>query len=237
MLDSRRISSVKHSPRQSSKEFYMQKKFMIGSLALVGLSGLVVLGSSPKYLSEMFESAQTNLIIGIFSHKADENPESARSNAIPERPLTNVASTSEQIKPDIPDYVLYDMVFRMDNIGRVKAREQEKIGEMPTAFKYYFKNEAGLTDEEDRILEETAHEFLQEVQPLDAEAQKIIEGGNKGEETHASLNLLQEKRNALVLSNRDKLANRLGEVVFGRFDKYVRENFALKLNSYQPQPE
>ena len=217
----------------------MKKKVLIGILALVGLSSLVVLGSSPEYLSEMFESVQTNPITTIVALSADEKKTGLESaNVIPDRPAASVRSmSSETIKSDIPDYVIYDMVFRMDNRGRVKAREQEKIGEMPTAFKYYFKNEAGMTDEEDRILEETALEFLKEVQPIDAEAQKIIEAGNKGDETLALLSSLQEKRNVVVLSNRDKLANRLGETAFGQFNHFVQRTFALKLNSYQPQPE
>lgn len=217
----------------------MRNKFYIGLFAIVFLCGLTALGSSPKFVGDLLESVQNNPIARIFSPAAvseSEKPELNSAKPISERPLTKGAPSSDQIEPSIPDYVLYDTVFRLDNSFRVKAQEQETAEEIPTAFKYYFKNEASLTDEEDLILKQVAIEFLEEVQPTDAQAQKIIEAGDKGSKAVDELNDLQEQRNAVVLSNRDKLANRLSEPAFGRFNQYVQGNFALHLNSYQVQP-
>lgn len=212
----------------------MKKKFVMGILALIGLSGFVALGGSPKFVGGLIESVQDNPITRVFlPGNESEKPELNSANPTSERPL---AMASPQTEPGIPDHVLYDTVFRLDNNFRVKAQEQETAGEIPTAFKYYFKNEAGLTEGEDLILKQVAIEFLEEVQPTDAQAQQIVAGGDKGAETSVALNDLQEQRNAIVLSNRDKLTNLFGGKAFGRFNQYVRGNFALHFNSYQAQP-
>lgn len=212
----------------------MRKKLILAVISIIVLSSFVVLGSSPKFIREMLESVQNNQITRVFSPTISETENSGlnRANPVPERPLPSF----EQTNPGIPEHVLFDMVFRLDNEFRAKAMAQETAGEIPTAFKYYFKDEAGLTDEENLILKQVAVEFLEEVQPIDAQAQIVIEGGGKVAAVAPTLSDLQEQRNAVVLSNRDKLANRLGGTAFGRFNQYVQEDFALQLNSYQVQP-
>lgn len=217
----------------------MRKKGLAALLVLIGSTAFAA-GSSPTFVGDLLESVKNNPITRIFTSPTtlneSENPGLNRAIPTSEGPLKKAASSSEPIAPDIPDYVLYDMVFRLDNNFRIKAREQETNGEMPTAFEHYFKDETSLTEEEDRILEQVATEFIAEVRAIDEKAREIIAAGDKGAETAVALNNLQEERNAIVLSNRDKLANLLGGEAFERFNQFVMENFVLHFGSYEVLP-
>ena len=209
----------------------MRKILLLGVASIIGLSGLVVLGSSPGVIRQLLESVQKSQMAGIISSPTRREPKAGLSeaNPVPERALKPFEQTSQ----DIPDHVLYDVIFRLDNDFRDKAAEQEAAGQIPTGFRHYFKDEAGLTDEENLILKQVAIEFLSEVQPVDTAARNFIEEIDEVEKRVNKLTTLQEQRDSIVLSNRDKLANSMGEPAFGRFNQYVHENFALHLNMHQ----
>jgi hypothetical protein len=137
-------------------------------------------------------------------------------------------------KHQIPDYVLYDKLFRMVNSLKKKAQLPETAVEKAVALNDYFKQRANLTDEENQILQNTALEFMREVAPVDNRAGAVITEARQnrlnkaaGEQTPpAELVNLQEQRNALALRYRDRLKEALAADAFTRFDEFVQDDFA-----------
>ncbi len=83
-------------------------------------------------------------------------------------------TTSASSSSSIASEILYDSLFRMDISFRRKALEQELSGKSVASLKYYFKNQTSLSDEQDLLLEQVAIEYVQEVEPIDAQARQII---------------------------------------------------------------
>lgn len=148
----------------------------------------------------------------------------------------------------IPDYVLYDSLFRMDVSFRRKALEQELTGQPVTSLKTYFKNSANLTDEESEILRQTAIDFIQEIQPIDTQARQITANIREqylygevpagGEVSHPPSELadLQNQRNEIVLRNRDKLSDSLGKDAFEKLDAFMHNDFATNFRANGEPP-
>lgn len=138
----------------------------------------------------------------------------------------------------IPDQVLYDSLFRMDVSFRRKALEQELTGQPVTSFKTYFKDSANLTDEENEILRQTAIDFVQEIVPIDTQARQItanfreqylygeVPAGGEVAPPPAELGDLQNRRNEIVLRQRDKLSDLLGKAAFEKLDEFIHKDFA-----------
>lgn len=145
--------------------------------------------------------------------------------------------------PQIPEYVLYESVFRLDLSFRRKALEQELMGKPVTSLKTYFKNEAGLSDAEDVTLQKISLEYLQEIQPVNDQATQILSSLrtqfpdgeiNEGQVAPApppELAALQQQRNSIALSNRDKLVQAFGTSRFGAFDSFVKQDFAANFQA------
>ena len=216
----------------------MRKKIVTAIFALIGLGSLVVLGSSPEFVSNLLDSVQNNPIPGVFSTEAKNESETStlrNSESVSTRLLTT--ATPLPLESPIPDYVLYDSLFRMDISFRGKALGQQLAGQNVTSLRHFFKDEAKLSDEQDRILEQTAIDFIQAVEPIDAQARQILakvrgqfpDGvipiGQQLPPPAAELTDLQSKRNEIALSYRDKLSDSLGKEVFGEFDEYIHKSF------------
>lgn len=149
----------------------------------------------------------------------------------------------------LPDYVLYDSLFRMDLSFRRKALEQELTGQPVTSLKTYFKDRANLTDEENELLRQASIEFIQEIRPLDVRAQQItadireqflygeVPPGQEVVPPPAELIDLQNRRNELVLRSRDKLADSMGKDTFAKFDEFMHKDFSsnFQLNGELPR--
>ena len=158
------------------------------------------------------------------------------------------ASPAAFAQSSIPSHVLYDSLFRMDISFRRRALEQELTGQPVTSMKTYFKDEVALTDAEDKILEQTAIDFLKEVEPIDNEAKQILKqfrelyadgevpDGQQVPAPPAELGTLQQRRNAAALNNREKLRNGLGENRFGEFDGFVQQEFSTNFQSNGASP-
>lgn len=149
----------------------------------------------------------------------------------------------------IPSHILYDQLFRLAVNFRRKAEEQRLKGESVSSLKDYFKDEAKLSDSQNQILEQTAIEYIQEVEPIDNQARQIIgqiraqfQDGwvNEGQQVPpppTELATLQEQRNALALSYREKLQDSLGKENFESFDNFVQKNFAQNFQAIGKIPQ
>jgi len=143
----------------------------------------------------------------------------------------------------IPPQILYDQMFRLVISFRKQAEIQQLTGERVTTLTNHFKDEAQLTDRENEILQQAALEFLQQVQPLDDQAIVLIaqvrEANPDAQQIAPPQELtdLQQQRNALALSYRNLLSERLGGAAFGEFDNFMQGSFAAGFQSSSPSSE
>ncbi len=141
-----------------------------------------------------------------------------------------------QTAPQISSQVLYDQVFRLVISFKKKAELQEQNGENPTSFLNYFKEEAQLNNQENEILQQVAAEFIQEVQPIDAQANAAIAKfrnppGRQSPPPIKELSDLQEERDNLAVFYRNRLDELLGSSKFGELNNFVQGPFA---SNFQP---
>ncbi|MFN0139438.1 MAG: hypothetical protein ACKVQW_05045 [Pyrinomonadaceae bacterium] len=149
-----------------------------------------------------------------------------------------VTASPVNAESTVPDYVLYDSLFRMDLSFRRKALEQQLTGQPVTSLQHYFKNSANLTDEENEVLRLTAIEFLEEIEPIDTRARQLtaeireqylygeVPAGGEVAPPPAELGDLQDRRNEIVLQKREKLSELLGKDAFEKLDKFMHKEFA-----------
>jgi hypothetical protein len=221
----------------------MRKKTFLGILALIVLSSFVVFGGSPGLVGKILETVQNNSITRVFSTSADNEFE--KSNVKSTEQVQNLkvfpqkayVRTEETPTREIPDYTLYDQLFRIVFSFSKKAESQELSSEKIIGLTNYFKNRANLTDEENQILQNIALEFIPQVAPIDAQARAIIEDARQKSATGivsreqsppAELVNLQEQRNVLVLYYRDRLSASFGADRFAKFDEFIMGDFASR---------
>ena len=215
----------------------MGKKSIMAIIALIGLSSFVVLGNSSDFVSKILETVKNNPIANVFSSSSQNESEksSLRNGEHSERLLAPESTVPEE--PVIPDYVLYESVFRMVIMFNEHAKLQEAKGEAVTEFRSYFKNEAKLTSQEDDLLTQTANNYAQDIKVIDAQAEIIIEqlrqqypAGSISEDQliqpTPELLQVQEQRNNLALHYKDQLRDLLGDDKFIVFDKFIQGRFA-----------
>lgn len=153
------------------------------------------------------------------------------SKAVPQN-LPSPAHPSTD-NPAVPDYVVYNFLFRKVVRLREKTRAlqaQGRIGQKP-----YFplQREAGLSEGQANALEAIAFACWQQVTRQNEKAQAIInafqsrfpegripQGG--APPPPPELKALWEERNAMILRARDQLRVAFGEEAFGRFDNYAK---------------
>src|SRR5205085_2255912 len=116
-----------------------------------------------------------------------------------------------------PDNISYRHLFHHLVALKKKAEEVEKDGKDATQYRTHFQRKAQLSDNQARILDETAAEFDQQEKLLAAQAQPLIDAykaqypngkvphGQKPAPPPAELHRLSQERDALVLRTRDRL--------------------------------
>lgn len=148
--------------------------------------------------------------------------------------------TSNQNTSNIPDYVLYDKLFRMIVSFKNRAETQEMSAEKLIAIENYFKDRAKLNDEENQILQNIALGYIQEITPIDSQAKTIIAqarqsyaGGvvPRNQPLPAELVNLQEQRNTLVLKYRDRLKESYDSDGFDKLNGFIEDEFASQFES------
>lgn len=155
---------------------------------------------------------------------------------------------SQQIRSEnIPDYVVYDQLFRT-----VKAfdREAENLiaqGQNGKIWSEYFEQSGKLNKEQSAVLKQVANDFINEVYPVDARAKQIIDevranypngqipAGQELPAAPAELFTLQQQRNEIVLRHRNNLNNLLGTKSFDKFDLFVQQKIANNMRPFEPE--
>ena len=165
---------------------------------------------------------------------------------------TTPSSQQERQVQSIPDYATYRQLFHHHVALKKKADELEQQGKNAKALRSFYKEAAGLTDEEARIFDSVASDCERDVAQQDAKAQAIIDAvrarypngkvpkGEKAPEAPQELKDMQDQRNNIILRARDRLRASLGEQEFKRFSDFVERNVrpnvtSEPLNRQRPQ--
>ncbi|HSK70159.1 MAG TPA: hypothetical protein VK892_00580 [Pyrinomonadaceae bacterium] len=147
---------------------------------------------------------------------------------------------TQEKQANIPDHVLYDKLFRMVVSLKKKAESEETSAEERIGLTNFFRNRANLTPEENQILQNISLEHIQQVTPIDAQAKIIIaqaRAANPNGVVHRNqpppveLVNLQKRRDEMALRHRNRLKESLGADGFAKFDKYIREDFASRIQA------
>lgn len=186
------------------------------------------------------------LLIATFTVGRNVTSKSIRPNP----PLH--AHASEQIRV-VPDYVVYDFLFR--NVVRLREKTTELQAQDRIGAKPYFplQREARLSVGQSTALEAIAFACRQQVRQQDERAKVVIAGfqssfpeGRVPEDgappPPPELKTLWEERNAIIVRARDQLRVAFGEAEFARFDDYAKFHYGankspVTINPVNPNPK
>jgi hypothetical protein len=135
----------------------------------------------------------------------------------------------------LPEHVAYEFLFRRADLFRQSAIRAGK----PLTLDSSLQREAGLSDDQIRVLGDIAATCLGEVAELDQKAQVIITQLRsrfpgrvvpRGEPLSppAELEAMQQQRDATILRGRLRLQQALGEQEFSRFDRFMQQRYGAK---------
>jgi hypothetical protein len=219
----------------------MRRKIIAATAALIGVSSIVVWGSTPKLVENLLESVQSNPITKIFSTEKPENPQKPKTSAKenPSDKQTDQDKQDEQSAVNVPDNIIYLILFNHLVGLKDQADQLQKKGE--TSFDYHemYRIKANLTEAESVFLFQTAQDCMDAIKPIDEEAKRIIlearaAASNDGEieslerlpPPPAILTDLQQQHDATILQHKDALQNTWGVEKFSEFDRFVRQKIA-----------
>jgi hypothetical protein len=214
----------------------MNRRILAGAVFIVALATVTIAIGRKVQLSR--NAAALSAAAQGAPHRAAEamQPQS--------QPAGNASSTQAQAD-EVPEHVVYGMLFREVNEFEKKAKEKENRGEDGSHLRNFHKNKADIDDKQNKALEKIAADCQSEVDVLDQKARKIIldaralhPGGQlaKGETLPpppAELKNLDEQRVRAILKARDRLHAAFGEGEFQRFDKLSKKEAAEKVRPAQ----
>jgi hypothetical protein len=213
----------------------MNRRILGGAVLIIALATVTIaLGRKVQLSANAFSAPASKAVSS--HHTQGAQPRS--------KPADNDSSAQAQAD-EVPEYVVYGMLFREVNEFGKKAKEKEKRGENASALRNFHRDKAGLDERQSKALEKIAADCQSEVEVLDRKARKIIldaraqhPGGllAKGEPLPAppaELKNLNEHRVKTILKARDFLRASFGEGEFQRFDKLSKKEAAEKTRPAQ----
>jgi hypothetical protein len=211
----------------------MRKKFVFAVFALIGLGTFVVLGSSTDFFGRVVGTLQQNTATNVFSptdQLTDAMKKAGRSKSAMSKP--------ESTAVEIPENVLWHVVFDFTIKIETKAVESNQQGKDGNLYSNYFIRQGHLSDEDNLILKQMANQYFQEVYPLDQRAKKITEHARaKYSKKTPNLNRplppppveleeLQAQKDAITLRSRDSIKEVFGDETFNKFATFLKTDFS-----------
>lgn len=214
----------------------MKKKHIVPIICMIGLMSFAVLGSSPEFVHKLLESVQNNLITRAFLSEKSAAARKSHAEISEGVERAELRSKTPEQNSEIPEYILYEQIFRLVVKFKKKAEERAAAGEATAGLQDYFQKEAKLNDVETGFLQDTAAMYVEEISIIDAQARVVIgniRAGFSNEqslsdkkiiEPPAELKELQKKREELALRYRDYLRDSFGPDRFRNFQNFVDQN-------------
>jgi hypothetical protein len=135
----------------------------------------------------------------------------------------------------VAEHTVYRMLFHHAFVFSQEADKAERRGNSASAhaFRTAFGQDAGLGDEQVKVLNDLAAECEREVKEQDAKAKVIIDARRAQYlqtdqllPPSPELEAMQRERNAIILRYRDRLRAAFGEQEWGRFQGFIRQHVA-----------
>lgn len=163
-------------------------------------------------------------------------------------PQPTNAQSSQTQDNRVPEHIVYRMFLRDLYTFKLKAEESERQGNRRSseAYRNIYRERAGWSSEQARILDDIASECEREVKEIDAKAKKIIDArralyypdgkvqGGQLAPPSPELALLQEERNATILKFRERIREAFGEQEFSRLDRFLKSDIAPTITVTAP---
>lgn len=229
----------------------MRKIPILGVASIIGLSGLVVLGSSPRLVSEILSSVRSNAVVRVFLPEA--KPDSANL-MIKDHKTDQAYDTKKPFDtsaPDVPETVLWSVIFSLPPRLDAQAEKARSAGDDASLWSDYFVRQAKISPVSSHVLREASARFVEQVAPIDQQADLIILQIREknpwpplnpdssipvGAAVPHELKPLQAQRDAVALRLRDSFRESIGEKEFAKFSEFINE-FAKGFVRYELRPE
>lgn len=150
-------------------------------------------------------------------------------------------SASLQGSAEIPEHVMYGLLFREIEAFKKKAGEIERQGQDARVLRQHHKDKEQLDDYKLSVLEQVAADSQREIAKLDKKAQAIIDAERarhafgrlrRGEALPPppkELTKLEQQRTEVILRARDQIRGAFGEVEFERFSDRLKKDAADRI--------
>lgn len=224
----------------------MTKKYIVPIITIIGLASFVVLGNSPALVHNILETLQNNSITNVFlsgtqtgfqKSTGDSAEKTYNPNAFPEEIQL---SSKENVMPKVPETVLWRVIFSIPEKLEKAAEKARTEGQDDSLWINYFVRQAGLSNENNQILKETASVYSGEIVSINERAKQIIEeirannpkpDGENGKSVSrfkppTELTEFQKQKDKAALRYRDNFKAAIGEEAFSVFEKWVLEEFS-----------
>ncbi len=214
----------------------MTKKSVIFTIAIFGFSGLAVFGYPMGLWVDILESIRKVTIVSA-------RPEDQLKTNRGERGFYETGSPSKE-QAVVPDYVIYESVFRDTIAFNQLAKSQIEKGEVLSGLSIYFENEAGLTADESHRMRQAAGKWRLELNSIDEEAEIIIKrlreqhqsdfgNAEKLIEPTPDLLELQERRNQLALYHMNEFHKSIDEQKLTQFQAFIQGRYRTGISLSQ----
>jgi hypothetical protein len=131
----------------------MRKRIFTAIFALIGLSSIAVLGSSPDFISNLLDSVQNNPITRAFStetQKDSEKPIPSNGDKAQgsDDSIRQISLKSDETSPpEVPETVLWPVIFSLPERLDSEAEKARLAGEDDSLWSNYFVRHERRSDE------------------------------------------------------------------------------------------
>lgn len=211
----------------------MRKKIpLLAALAVICTVSLAALGNSSNVIDNILTSVRESSVVQKIFKTESKSPKKIES--VSKQSENNISAQN------VPDRIIYFIYFS-HLVGLKKhAEEEQSLGNPSFDYLAMTQNEMSLSATQSAYLFQIAENCLNDVKPIDDQAQTIIRSvGDAFEDdpktppdTHnpppppLSLTALQKQKDDTVLQYRKELSSYLGDSSFAQIDQTVRGKIA-----------
>lgn len=219
----------------------MRRIPLLGVASVIGLTSLVVLGSSPRLVSEILSSVRSNPVTRVFL--LETKPDSGNL-FLKERETDQSGDSktpSDTSVPEVPESVLWSVIFSLPQRLDAAAEKARGVGEDDSLWSHYFVRQARISPVSSQLLRETSARFSDEVAPIDQQATLVVRQLREKNPQPSSnpdvsipevsaipdeLKSLQNQKDEITLRHRDSFRGAIGEEEFAKFSEFLTNEFA-----------
>lgn len=239
----------------------MQKKSILAVTALVGLSGIAVLGSEVGLISRIVESIKESPIMqasvsqrttGIGNTTLNDTESNVESglNASTPTPSSDIDTSAIQTSPtsesngleiETPEHILWGVILRQSEKYEKLAEAARQSGKSDASWTDGFVRKTKLSPENAEIFKQKAIEYANEMLPVTERREEIGLHYKKARESgkripndlalRKELSELQEKKKELALKFRDEFRKAIDEEAFKAFEEWLKTEFAKNFHT------